>query len=138
MTKLQTRRQFIRTTGYIAMGITFMGCGSEDTDPPADDGTPDEGTSDEGTPDNGTGDGPTSDNQAPVWSAIPAQTWTVGVAVYIDLNDYVTDADGDALTFSLDRALPDGVTLNGSIISGTPTAETASADYTATADDGNG
>ncbi|MES9991792.1 MAG: hypothetical protein ABW098_07555 [Candidatus Thiodiazotropha sp.] len=76
-------------------------------------------------------------NEAPVWSTIPAQTWTVGVAVHIDLNDYVTDADGDTLTFSLDQALPDGVTLDGSVISGTPTAETATASYVATADDGN-
>ena len=122
MTKLQTRRQFIRNTGYVAMGIALMGCGSKDSDPPADDETPDDGS---------------TTNQAPVWSSIPAQTWTVGVAVYLDLNDYVTDADGDALTIALDSALPDGVTLNDGVISGTPTAETASASYMATADDGN-
>ncbi|PVV19379.1 MAG: hypothetical protein B6D78_13585 [gamma proteobacterium symbiont of Ctena orbiculata] len=122
MTKLQTRRQFIRNTGYVAMGIAFMGCGSEDSDPPADDETPDDGS---------------TNNQAPVWSTIPAQTWTVGVPVYLDLNDYVTDADGDALTISLDSALPNGVTINDGVISGTPSTATASTSYAATADDGN-
>ncbi|MEW8684173.1 MAG: hypothetical protein AB2556_00060 [Candidatus Thiodiazotropha sp.] len=143
MKKLQTRREFIRNTGYVAMGIAFMGCDSEDTDPPSDDGTPDDGTPDDGTPDDGTSDDGTSDdgttaNAAPVWRTIPAQTWTLGVPVYLDLNDYVTDADGDALTLSLDLALPDGVTLNDGVISGTPTTETASATYLVTADDGNG
>lgn len=122
MTKLQTRRQFIRNTGYLTMGIAFMGCGSEDSDSPADDETPDDGS---------------TTNQAPVWRTIPAQTWTVGVPVYLDLNDYVTDADDDALTISLDSALPDGVTLNDGVISGTPTGETDAASYVATADDGN-
>ncbi|MES9991791.1 MAG: hypothetical protein ABW098_07550 [Candidatus Thiodiazotropha sp.] len=102
MSKLQTRRQFIRNTGYVAMGIAFMGC----------------------------------EFGAPVWSAIPPQTWTVGVPVYLDLNDYVSDPNGDPLTFTLDTPLPDGVTLNGSVISGTPTAATASASYAVTADDG--
>ncbi|MES9943931.1 MAG: hypothetical protein ABW080_03115 [Candidatus Thiodiazotropha sp.] len=69
---------------------------------------------------------------------IPPQTWTVGDPVHLDLNDYVTDPEGDALTFSLDRPLPDGVTLNGSVISGTPTTATASTSYAATADDGTG
>ncbi|MES9943930.1 MAG: hypothetical protein ABW080_03110 [Candidatus Thiodiazotropha sp.] len=104
-----------------------MGCGSEDTSPPSDDGSSDNGTTDDGT----------TNNEAPVWSTIPAQAWTVGVPVYLDLNDYVTDADGDALTISLDSALPDGVSINDGVISGTPTAETASASYMATADDGN-
>ncbi|MES9991790.1 MAG: hypothetical protein ABW098_07545 [Candidatus Thiodiazotropha sp.] len=126
MSKLQTRRQFIRNTGYVAMGVAFMGCGSEDTDPPTDDDTADDGSSDNGT----------TNNEPPVWSTIPAQTWTVGVPVYLDLNDYVTDADGDALTITLDKALPDGVSLNGTIISGTPTAATDLASYAATADDG--
>ena len=76
-------------------------------------------------------------NEAPVWSTIPAQTWTVGVAVHIDLNDYVTDPDGDTLTISLDQVLPDGVTLNDGVISGTPSGETDTASYMATADDGN-
>jgi hypothetical protein len=57
MSKLQTRREFIRNTGYVAMGIVFMGCDSENPVTP-------------------------TDNQAPVWSAIPAQNWTVGVPVY--------------------------------------------------------
>ena len=29
MSKLQTRREFIRNTGYVAMGIVFSGCEPE-------------------------------------------------------------------------------------------------------------
>ena len=115
MSKLQTRRQFILNVGYAAASVALLGCGSDDNETATD-----------------------SNNEAPVWSRIPTQAWIVGVPVYIDLKDYVIDPDGDALVISLDKALPDGVTLDGSVISGTPTAVTASALYVATADDGNG
>jgi hypothetical protein len=59
----------------------------------------------------------------PVWSGVPGQTWTVGVPVLLRLADYVTDADGDPLTFSLDQSLPPGLTLSNGIISGVPTGE---------------
>ena len=118
MNKLQTRRQFICNAGYVAVGVALLGCGGDGGDTPTDGGA--------------------TNNEAPAWSRIPTQAWIVGVPVYIDLKDYVTDPDGDALAISLDKALPDGVTLNGSVISGTPTAVTASALYVATADDGNG
>jgi hypothetical protein len=72
---------------------------------------------------------------SPVWSTIPDQTWTVGQPVYLDLADYVTDPDGDSLIFSLDVALPQGVTLNGSVISGTPEAPMAARSYVASAND---
>ena len=72
---------------------------------------------------------------APAWSTIPNQAWTVGVPVRLDLSAYCTDPDGDPLTFSLSRSLPAGVTLNGAIISGTPTSTFAAASFTATADD---
>ena len=118
MTKVQTRRQFIFNAGYAATGLVLLGCGS--------------GGSDDTSTDSGT-----TSNQAPSWSTIPAQAWIVGVPVYIDLMDYVSDPDGDTLTFVLDQPLPDGVTLNGSVISGTPTTVTPSANYVASADDGN-
>jgi len=73
---------------------------------------------------------------APVWTAsIPNQVWTVGVPVSLDLSAYCTDPDGDSLTFTLDRALPAGVTRTGAIISGTPTSTFASTTFTATAED---
>ena len=115
MSKLQTRRQFILNVGYAAASVALLGCGRGDNETTTD-----------------------SNNEAPVWSRIPTQAWIVGVPIYIDLMDYVTDPDGDALTFSLDQPLPDGVTLNGSIISGTPSAATPSAQYMVTADDGTG
>ena len=71
----------------------------------------------------------------PTWSTIPNQAWTVGVPVSLNLASYCTDPDGNPLTFTLDRALPPGLTLNGSIISGTPTATFASTSFVATADD---
>ena len=123
MSKLQTRRQFIRKVWYMAAGVALLGCGGNGGDAATDGGATDGGATDGGEP---------------VWSKIPTQAWIVGVPVYIDLKDYVTDPDGDALTISLDKALPEGVTLNGSVISGTPTEVTASAPYVATADDGNG
>lgn len=122
MDKIQNRRQFIRNAGYMTLGVALLGCGA------AEEST----TS---TSENNTGNNTTS--EAPIWSRIPTQSWIVGVPVFIDLADYVTDPEGDALAISLDKALPNGVTLNGSIISGTPTAVTQSATYMATADDGD-
>lgn len=71
----------------------------------------------------------------PTWSTVPNQVWTVGVPVSLNLASYCNDPDGNPLTFTLDRALPPGLTLNGSIISGTPTATYAAAPFVATADD---
>ena len=73
--------------------------------------------------------------ELPVWTTIPVQNWIAGQPVFLDLADYVSDADGDSLTFSLDIALPKGVTLNGSIISGTPEAPMEATSYVASADD---
>ncbi len=73
---------------------------------------------------------------SPLWTAIPDQTWAVGVPVYLDLSSYCTDPDGDALTFQLSPILPAGVMLSGSVISGTPTALFSATSFIATADDG--
>ena len=72
---------------------------------------------------------------APVWTAVPAQVWTVGVPVHLNLAAYCTDADGDTLTFELDQPLPSGLSLNGSVISGTPSAVFTAKQFVATADD---
>ena len=72
----------------------------------------------------------------PVWTTVPNQLWRIGESVYLDLSDFVTDADGDELSFTLDFALPPGITIDGSVISGIPTSEFASTEFTATADDG--
>lgn len=74
----------------------------------------------------------------PVWATIPDQYWSVGVPVHFDLAAYCTDADGDPLLFDLDQQLPHGVTLNGSVISGTPTGLVPATQYIATADDRGG
>ncbi|HET9253172.1 MAG TPA: hypothetical protein VFP58_13750 [Candidatus Eisenbacteria bacterium] len=71
----------------------------------------------------------------PTWSTVPNQIWTVGVPVNLDLSSYCNDPDADPLTFTLSQPLPPGLTLNGSIISGTPTATFAPATFVATADD---
>jgi hypothetical protein len=83
-----------------------------------------------------TGSGTSTGNGAPEWSTIPDQEWVVGVPVELDLADYCTDPDGDQLAFSLDGQLPPGLTLEGSVIRGTPTAEFAETSMVATADDG--
>ncbi len=82
------------------------------------------------------GDDVAAANQAPVWTPIPDQVWTIGVPVYLDLADYCTDPDLDTLAYELDAALPAGVTRVGSVISGTPTTALAATTYVATADDG--
>jgi hypothetical protein len=106
-----TRRELLVGGGVLAVAVA-AGChGSVTSDPDAAPG-------------------------APVWTTIPDQVWVVGVPVYLDLATYCTDPDGDPVTFSLSAALPAGVTLSGSIISGTPTAELATASFTAAADDG--
>ena len=112
MSKLLTRRQFIHKAGYTAAGFALLGCSS--------------------------GDVGTTDSEATLWNRIPTQAWIVGIPVYIDLSDYVTVPIGVALTISIDKTLPEGVTINGSVISGTPTAVSESVLYVATADDGNG
>jgi hypothetical protein len=73
---------------------------------------------------------------APVWNGPGNQLWAIGQPVLLDLADFVTDPDGDPLQITLDVALPPGVTLNGTVISGTPTAEFPTTQYVVTADDG--
>jgi len=79
-------------------------------------------------------------------SAIPAQQWWTGIPIdEIRLDGlYVSDAEGDSLTFSIDPALPAGVTIDqvenqdGPYwrISGTPSdGEEGSDDYTITVTD---
>lgn len=90
-------------------------------------------------PNSGDASGPGSNQPigaAPVWAPIPDQVWTVGVPVTLDLSQYCTDPDGDPLVFTLDQLLPPGLTINGSVISGTPTAAFDTRPFVATADDG--
>jgi hypothetical protein len=61
----------------------------------------------------------TSPNQPPTTSGIPSQTLLLGQPYQLDLNRYVTDPDGQALTYSA-SGLPAGLVLGGSVISGTP------------------
>jgi hypothetical protein len=124
-----TRGQFIIGGSMVAVAIA-VGCGSGTTSNRDDGGVPDGGLPDGSVPDGVVA------NQAPVWTTIPDQVWVVGVPVHLDLANYFTDPEGDALTFALSAPLPDGLTLTGSVISGTPTAVFAAAPYTATADDG--
>jgi hypothetical protein len=73
--------------------------------------------------------------EGPSWNTIPDQAWTPGVPVHLDLSDYCTAPDRE-LTFALDRPLPAGISLDGSIISGTPTGPFPPAKFVALADDG--
>lgn len=79
-------------------------------------------------------------------TAIPAQQWYTGVAIdEIRLDGlHVSDAEGDSLTFSVNPALPTGITINQVSnqdgpywrISGTPAdGEEGEDDYTITATD---
>ncbi|GEM_PF-1324780 len=61
----------------------------------------------------------TSLNRPPTTTGIPSQTIVQGQAYQLQLTSYVTDPDGQALTFQA-SGLPAGLSLSGSVISGTP------------------
>ncbi|WP_162388943.1 leucine-rich repeat domain-containing protein [Spirosoma endbachense] len=65
-----------------------------------------------------TGNNP---NSPPTTSGIPNQTILAGQAYQLQLTNYFSDPDGQALTFSV-TGLPAGLNLNGSLISGTPSS----------------
>lgn len=108
-----SRRGFLIGSGF---SIAVLACGGDDA--PA------------------TPDGATGENHAPVWVQIPDQSWVVGVPVSFDLRAYCSDPDADALSFTLEGTLPEGLSLVDGVITGTPTAATPSTAFTATADDG--
>lgn len=103
-----TRRGFLRDCGVLALAFAGTGALAESNRVFADTSDP--------------------------WLPIPAQQWTVGTPVYLDLADYCTDPDVDPVSFQLDQPLPSGLTLQGSVISGTPTAVSQQSEYVATAD----
>ncbi len=72
------------------------------------------------------------------WTAIPDQNWTIGVPVLLDLAAHYSGPDGGSITYRLSHALPPGVTMNGSVISGSPTEAFGPTRYVAIADDGAG
>ncbi|NEU70272.1 hypothetical protein GK091_25570 [Spirosoma agri] len=57
--------------------------------------------------------------QAPVSAGIPSQTLRQGQTYQLVLTDYVTDPDGQTPQFTV-QGLPAGLSLNESLISGTP------------------
>lgn len=128
---LLTRRRALVGSG----ALIAAACSPVPLEPPPDSGR----GRDASAPTDGTS--PPTDaasNQGPRWSNVPDQEWVVGVPVRFDLASFCTDADGDTLTFSLTGALPPGLTLVGSVITGTPTAESPAASFQASADDGRG
>ncbi|QHV94573.1 FG-GAP-like repeat-containing protein [Spirosoma endbachense] len=58
-------------------------------------------------------------NQQPTTSGLPNQTILVGQAYQLTLTNYFSDPDGQALTYSA-TGLPSGLSVSGSLISGTP------------------
>lgn len=61
----------------------------------------------------------TSPNRPPTTSGIPSQTILQGQAYQLTLPNYFTEPDGQALTFQA-TGLPAGLSLVGSLLSGTP------------------
>ncbi len=62
-------------------------------------------------------------NHAPVWNTITDKQATVGVHREIDLHSFVSDADGDALTYSLENAPGDASISNAGLFSMTPVCD---------------
>lgn len=75
---------------------------------------------------------------APTWSPVPAQQMTLNEAFSLDLSVY-TDPDGESYSL-ITGSLPTGVTLSGSVVSGTPTEYVPSfnATFRATRTSGSG
>jgi hypothetical protein len=63
-----------------------------------------------------TGNNPSS---PPTTTGIPSQTILVGQAYQLNLTNYFSDPDGQSLTYSA-TGLPNGLSVNGPFISGTP------------------
>ena len=103
------RRSFLLGGGLVILAFGCGGGTSNEGDTGAGTGTP-------SGPDGGLEGGP---NAAPAWTTIPAQAWVVGVPVSFDLLEYCTDPDADTLMFSLVGTLPAGLSLVGSVITGT-------------------
>ena len=61
----------------------------------------------------------TSPNRPPTTTGIPSQTLVQNQSFQLTLTDYVTDPDGQSLTFSA-QGLPAGLNLTGSLLSGAP------------------
>ena len=64
---------------------------------------------------------------------VPEQLWVTGTAIDLELPAAVGGVG--TITYALTPALPTGVSLTGRVISGTPTATVAEAEYTWTATD---
>jgi hypothetical protein len=92
-------------------------------------------TSAESTP----GEATTPANAAPVWSAIADQDVITGESYSLDLSGYVTDEDTeDTFTYTVaSGTLPSGLSLAGSLVSGTPTTAGQSSTVVFRVDDGN-
>lgn len=69
-------------------------------------------------------DGSSGDACDPTWATIPDQTWVVGEPVELDLAPYLEGADATALAVMLEGTLPEGITLDGTVLRGTPTTPT--------------
>jgi hypothetical protein len=75
-------------------------------------------------------------NEAPTASSIADQTAVVDQAFSIDLTSFFNDVDaGDALTYSISGDLPDGITFENGVLSGTATADADTSNITVTATD---
>jgi hypothetical protein len=122
------RRLFIKGIVLASAGAALEACGEESTSGEGDGQDPDASTGkQDGGPDGAidgasTTDGSTSEDAStttdaapgePVWSAVPTIAFVQGVAASISIASYVSDPDGDVLTFMKNGvALPPGVTFD--------------------------
>jgi len=56
-------------------------------------------------------------NRAPVWSTTTTIVFQKKTAGSVDMQDYVTDPDGDVVTIVANQAFPQGITFNNGILS---------------------
>ncbi len=77
-------------------------------------------------------------NNAPVWTAIPTQTWPETEPKTLILSDYFTDPDGDTLTYSGTTTASVTISIAGATATLTPQNWHGTGSVTFTANDGKG
>ncbi len=133
-----SRRTFVvLTIGSVALAAA---CGSDDEGKPGSNPGSGGGAGAGGSA--GAGGDAGSGNQAPVWTTVPTIQFVQGIASSVSIAEYVSDADGDALTISLNSVpLPAGVTYDQPgkrfVYDGVGAVSTTSG-HVLTADDGQG
>jgi hypothetical protein len=124
---LMHRRRFV---GAAAVTVAVVACGDPGQDDAAsltDTAGADAGDESSSASASSMGDSTNDSGESGavcdvIWSNISDQTWVVGTPVELDLAPFLEGADAAVLGIVLEGMLPAGITLDGTVLRGTPTA----------------